>query len=73
MSETRDPLRDPKASDVVEFGSQWQRERYEVYATHRDTVWYVRKSGPGETFSCQLSKWREWNESGGEVINAAAE
>ncbi len=73
----RNPRVDPKPGDVVEFGPQWQRERYTVTATSAkklnsgrflDMVYY--RIGKSE-FNCALGSWRGWTKSAAEVIHAA--
>lgn len=58
MSE-RDPRVDPKPGDVVIFGPQWQRERYEVMVRDAGVKYLMGDSRLGH--HCSLRDWRQWS------------
>jgi hypothetical protein len=65
----RDPLKDPKAGDVVLLGPQWQRERYEIQKIDNGMVGYIMN---GALLWTTLQRWQEWCAIGSaEVLHAA--
>ena len=63
----RNPCVDPKPGDVVIFGPQWQRERYEVLGGTNGNVIHYQMGPLRAVLTCTLRQWREWAKNG-EVV-----